>query len=43
MQGYSKGNVGPFITVRYNGYIEAAMQGYSKGSMGPSITVHYNG
>jgi hypothetical protein len=43
MQGYSKGSLGPFITVQYNGYIEASKQGYSKGNLGPSITVHFNG
>jgi hypothetical protein len=42
MQGYNKGSVEPFITVRYNGYVEASMQGYIKGSLGPSITIHYN-
>jgi hypothetical protein len=43
MQGYSKGSMGPSITVHYNGQVEASMQGYSKGSLGPSITVYYNG
>jgi hypothetical protein len=43
MQGYSKGSVGPFILVHYNGLVEASMQGYSKGSVGPFIPVHYNG
>jgi hypothetical protein len=26
MQGYNKGNVGPFITVHYYGLVEAFMQ-----------------
>jgi hypothetical protein len=43
MQGYNKGSVGPYITVDYNGKIEAPMKGYSKGTLGPSITVHYIG
>jgi hypothetical protein len=43
MQGYNEGSLGPFITVRYNGNLEASMQGYSMGSFGPSITVRYNG
>jgi hypothetical protein len=43
MQGYRKGSKGPFITVHYNGYLEAYMQGYTKGSKVPFITVHYNG
>jgi hypothetical protein len=43
MQGYSKGSVGPLITVHYNDYIEAFMQGYRKGSVEPYISVHYNG
>jgi hypothetical protein len=43
MQGYSKSRLGPFTTVRYNGYLEASMQGYSKGSVVPSITAPYNG
>jgi hypothetical protein len=43
MQGYSKGSVGPFIPVHYNGSLEASMQGYFKGSVGPLIQVHYNG
>jgi hypothetical protein len=43
MQGYSKGSVGPSISVHYNGYLEASMQGYNKGSVGRSIPVHYNG
>jgi hypothetical protein len=43
MQGYSKGSVGPFITVHFNGYVEASMQGYNKGSVGPFMMVHYNG
>jgi hypothetical protein len=43
MQGYSKGSLGPYITVHYIGYVVASNQGYSKGSLGPSITVHYNG
>jgi hypothetical protein len=41
MQGYSKSNVGPLITVRYIGLVEASIQGCIKGSVGPSITVHY--
>jgi hypothetical protein len=43
MEGYSKGSVGPTVTVHYNGKVEAFMQGYSKGSVGFSITIHYNG
>jgi hypothetical protein len=43
MQGFSKGSKGPYITVHYNGYIEASMQGYSRGTEEPSLTVHYNG
>jgi hypothetical protein len=42
MQGYSKGSVEPFVTVHYNGQVEASMEGYSKGSVGPLITVHFN-
>jgi hypothetical protein len=42
MQGYSKGRVGPFITVPYNDYVDASMQGYIKGSLGHPITVHFN-
>jgi hypothetical protein len=43
MQGYSKGSVGPFIPVHYNGLIQVSMQGYSKGSVGQFITIHYSG
>jgi hypothetical protein len=43
MQGYNKGIVVPFITVHYNGYVEASMQGYSNSSVGPFMTVQYNG
>jgi hypothetical protein len=43
MQGYSKGSVGPSITVHYNGDVQASMKNYNYGSVGPSITVHYNG
>jgi hypothetical protein len=32
MQGCSKGSVWAFITVNYNGYLEACMQGYSEES-----------
>jgi hypothetical protein len=42
MQGYIKGNMGPFITVHYNDQLEDSMQMYSKGTMGPFITVQYN-
>jgi hypothetical protein len=42
MQGYSEGSLGPSITFRYNGYLDASMRGYSKGSLGTSITVYYN-
>jgi hypothetical protein len=42
MQGYSKGNLGPLLTVYYNGKEEAYMQGCSKGIVGLSITVHFN-
>jgi hypothetical protein len=38
-----KGSVGPFITVQYNGSVEASKQVYSKGSLGPYIKVRYNG
>jgi hypothetical protein len=41
MQGYSKGRVGPSITVHYNGKVEASMVGYIKVSVALSITVHY--
>jgi hypothetical protein len=40
MQGYSKGSVGPFMTVHYNAYVEVSKQGYNNGSLGPFITVH---
>jgi hypothetical protein len=43
MQGYRKGRVGLFITVHYNGKVEASRQVYNKGCVGPLITVHYNG
>jgi hypothetical protein len=43
MQGYSNGSLGPFVTVQYNGSVEASKEGYSKGSLEPFITVHYNG
>jgi hypothetical protein len=43
MQDYNKVSVGSFITVHYNGQVEASMQGYSNGSVGPFITAHYNG
>jgi hypothetical protein len=43
MQGYSKGSVGPSITVHYNGYVEASILGYSKRNMGPFILVQHNG
>jgi hypothetical protein len=43
MQVYSKGSLGHFITVEYNGSVEASKQVYSKGSLGPFITVQYNG
>jgi hypothetical protein len=42
MQGYSKGSMGPFMTVHNNGKEEASMQGYSKGSLGTIMTVHIN-
>jgi hypothetical protein len=32
MQGYSKGSLGPSITVHIYGRLEASMQGYSKKS-----------
>jgi hypothetical protein len=35
--------MGPFITVQYNGSVEASKQGYCKISLGHSITVQYNG
>jgi hypothetical protein len=38
MQGYSKGSVGPFMTVHYNGYVEAFIKGYNKGSVVPFMT-----
>jgi hypothetical protein len=43
MQGYSKGSLGPSLTVHHNGKVEASMQGYNKGRLEPSITIHYNG
>jgi hypothetical protein len=43
MPAYSKGSVGNFIPVHYNGLIEASMQGYIKCSVGSFILVHYNG
>jgi hypothetical protein len=43
MQGYSKCNLGPSITVNDNGQLEASIQGYSMSGLGPSITDHYNG
>jgi hypothetical protein len=43
MQGYIKGNLGPYLTLHYSGKEEASMQGYSKGRLGPSIKVRYNG
>jgi hypothetical protein len=43
MQSYIKGSVGPFMTVQYNGLLEAYMQGYNMGSMGLFMTVHYYG
>jgi hypothetical protein len=42
MQGYSKGSLGPFMLVHYNGYVETYMQTYSKGSLGPFMLVYYN-
>jgi hypothetical protein len=36
MQGYNKGSVGTFITVHFNGKVEASMQGYNKAVWGPS-------
>jgi hypothetical protein len=43
MQGYSKGSMGPSITVHFNGYVGDCMQGYSKGIEWPFMPVHYNG
>jgi hypothetical protein len=43
MQGYTKGSVGPFITVRYNGHVGAFIQGYSKVSVGTLIALYFNG
>jgi hypothetical protein len=43
MEVYSKGSVGPFMTIHYNGYVDASMEGYSKGNLGTFISVHYNG
>jgi hypothetical protein len=42
MQSYNKGFVGLFVTVHYNGQVEASMQGYRKGSVVHFMTVHYN-
>jgi hypothetical protein len=42
MQGYSNGNVRPFIPVHYNGLVEASKQGYNMGSVMTFILVHYN-
>jgi hypothetical protein len=36
MQGYSKGTVGPYISVHFNVYVVYIMQGYGKGIVGPS-------
>jgi hypothetical protein len=41
MQVYSKGSVGPFIPVHYNGLVEAYMIGYNKGSNVPFILLYY--
>jgi hypothetical protein len=43
MQGYSKGHLGPLITVHYIVYVEASIPGYIKCSVGQLITVHNNG
>jgi hypothetical protein len=43
MQGYSKGSVGPFLLVHYNGQLQASMLFYNKASMWQFIAVHYNG
>jgi hypothetical protein len=43
MRGYNKGSVEHFVSVNYNGLIEASIQDYSKGSVGPFIPVYYNG
>jgi hypothetical protein len=43
MQGYSKGSLGPFLPVHYNGLLEVCMQVYNNGSVGLFITVYYNG
>jgi hypothetical protein len=42
MQGYSKGSVGPFMTVHYNVYVEGSLQVYSKVSLGFPIPDLYN-
>jgi hypothetical protein len=34
MQGYSKGYLGRYLTVHYNGNIESSIQGYSKDRLG---------
>jgi hypothetical protein len=41
MQRYSKVSLGPFITVKYNRYLETFMQGYINGSVGLLMTVLY--
>jgi hypothetical protein len=43
MHIYSKGNLGPFILVYCNWYVEASIQGYNKGSLGSFILIYYNG
>jgi hypothetical protein len=43
MEGYTKGCVGPTISVYYNRTVVVSLQGYCKGSVGPSIMAHYNG
>jgi hypothetical protein len=42
-QGSSKGSLGRFTAVQYNGSVEASNQGYSKGSLGRYITVQHIG
>jgi hypothetical protein len=42
MQEYNKSCLVAFITLKYNGLIEASKQGYRKESVGLYITVNYN-
>jgi hypothetical protein len=39
MQGYSKGSLGPYITVQCNGYLEASEQGMQARQVGKARQV----